>query len=51
VDLATLRRRVLGVTIPLDPREALRTVANMARSATPGGRWAATAVEAELRRD
>ena len=49
VDLSMLRRRVQGVTIPLDPNEALRTVANMVRSATPGGRWAATAVEADFR--
>jgi len=50
IDLSTLARRVQGVTIPIGPDEALRTVASMVRSATPGGRWAATAREAELRK-
>ncbi|HYD54572.1 MAG TPA: hypothetical protein VEA99_18200 [Gemmatimonadaceae bacterium] len=49
IDLTILRRRVPGVTIPLETREALRTVANMVRSATTPGRWAATAVETEMR--
>jgi hypothetical protein len=51
IDYATLTRRMQGVTIPIAPNEALSTVAKMARAATTASRWAATAIEVELRRN
>jgi hypothetical protein len=50
IDYAGLWRRMQGVTIPIGPTEALSTVAKMARASTTTGRWAATALEVELRR-
>jgi hypothetical protein len=50
IDYASLWRRMQGVTIPIGPTEALSTVAKMARAATTTNRWAATALEVELRR-
>ena len=51
INYATLNRRVSGVTIPIDPNEALSTVAKMARAATTSARWAAVAIETEFRRN
>jgi hypothetical protein len=37
IPLATLRRRVNGITIPIDDNEALSTVMKLVKSAVPDG--------------